>query len=411
MPSRSAMLPPLKIIKAALGRTTEALAFELSEPGGTTPDWSDLEWRLASAAAAAHGVSPLLSRSSAWQDPAWQQFLEDQRDHVAHRHRRIAALLERIDCAALAAGVPIVPMKGSALHALGIYAPGDRPMADIDLLVRDSDVERAAELLRDVGYVESYASWKHRLFKPATGKPLHGLGEHRDTPVNIELHTRIHERLPIAIVDITERIYPPESHPGLNPYPSTGALMSHLLLHAAGNICGRNLRLIHLNDIALLAARMTAADWDVLRDETAADSPWWALPPLRLAARYFGRAIPETELARLEPGCPSLLRAISRRQTLTQVSCSELWVHALPGIEWSRTIRHAGYYIRNRLRPTREHLKERADAARTQLWAQGQRWATLSNGRRILAGLTRSVPRMDALYVVRAALEARSPAT
>jgi hypothetical protein len=407
------MLPPLKIVKAGLRRTTEALAAELAmaRPNGATPDWSDLEWQLASAAAAAHGVSPLLCKFSTWENSEWRLFLTSQRAHVEHRHRRIAALLERIDVDARAAGLAIVPLKGSALHALGIYVPGDRPMADIDLLVREGDAERTGELLQNLGYVESFVAWKHRVFKPAIGEPVDGLGEHRDTPINIELHTRIQERLPVSAIDITARIYPQQPTPGLNPYPSNGALMNHLLLHAAGNICGRSLRLLHLNDIALLTKRMTASDWEVLWDAHAVDSPWWALPPLRLLARYYPRAVPDAVLARLEQDCHPLLRTISRHQTLTQVSCSELWLHALAGIEWSRSFREVGRYVGHRARPPQEAVKERADMARTQLWLQGQSWVRQKQGRRILTLLTQQVPRMDTLYVVRAALEVPASAT
>jgi hypothetical protein len=405
------MLPPLKIVKAGLRRTTEALAAELARPGGAAPDWSDLEWQLASAAAAAHGVSPLLCRFSTWQKPEWRLFLASQREHVEHRHRRIADLLKRIDAGARAAGLAVVPLKGSALHALGLYAPGERPMADIDLLVRESDAGLTIELLLDLGYVESFAVWKHRVFKPSEGQPVAGLGEHRDTPINIELHTRIQERLPISAVDITEQIYPREPRSGLNDYPSTGAMMNHLLLHTAGNICNRSLRLLHLHDISLLATRMLASDWNVLWDEQATDSPWWALPPLRLVARYYRNAVPEAVFDRLERDCPPLLRTISRRQTLTQVSCSELWLHALSGIEWSRSVREAGRYVSNRVRPSEEAIKERADMVRTQLWLQGQSWVRQNQGRRILTLLTQQVPRMDTLYVVRAALEVPASAT
>jgi Uncharacterised nucleotidyltransferase len=401
------MLPPLKIVKAGLRRTTEALAAELAlaPPDGVTPEWSDLEWQLAMAAAAAHGVSPLLCKLSRWQHPEWNLFLASQREHVTHRHRRIAALLKCIDMDAHAAGLAIVPLKGSALHALGIYLPGERPMADIDLLVREDNAERASQLLQDLGYVESFVAWKHRVFKPAMGEPVGGLGEHRDTPINIELHTRIQERLPVSAIDITRRIYPHSPTPGLNAYPSDGALMNHLLLHAAGNICGRSLRLLHLNDIALLAKRMRPADWDVLWDEHAVDAPWWALPPLRLLTRYYPGAVPEAVLARLEQDCHPLLRIISQRQTLTQVSCSELWLHALAGIEWSRSLREVGRYVGHRVRPPQEAVKERADMVRTQLWLQGQSWVRQKQGRRILTLLTQPVPRLDTLHVVRAALD------
>jgi len=405
------MPPSLKIVKEGLRRTTEALALELAlpQPSDTAPEWSDLEWQLASAAAVAHGVSPLLCKSSQWQNPGWKFFLASQQAHVEHRHRRIAALLERIDIDARAVDLAIVPLKGSALHALRLYEPGDRPMADVDLLVREEDTGRTIKLLQELGYVESFVVWKHHVFKPAKGEPVVGLGEHRDTPINIELHTRIQERLPVTAVDITRRIYPRQPHSGLNPYPSDGALMSHLLLHAAGNICHRSLRLLHLNDIARLSARMSPSDWDSLWDTHSVDAPWWALPPLRLVERYYANTIPKNVLARLESHCHPLLKIVSRRQTLTQVSCSELWHHTLHGVEWLRSFRDIGRYVRNRVRPTDEALKEHTDLVRTQIWLQEKSWVTLSRGQRALALLTRPLPRMDTLYVVRAALEAPPP--
>ena len=160
------MLPPLRIVRHGLRRITEAFAAELAGPGRATPAWSELEWRLATAVAVVHGVSPLLCHCCAWKHESWRRFVESQRDHVELRHRRIAALLQRIDAGARAAGLAVVPLKGSALHALGIYTPGERPMADIDLLVREDDAVAATELLQRLGYVESFAQWKHRVFKP-----------------------------------------------------------------------------------------------------------------------------------------------------------------------------------------------------------------------------------------------------
>ncbi|MGH8214751.1 MAG: nucleotidyltransferase family protein [Rhodanobacteraceae bacterium] len=401
MSCRCAVLPPLKIIRAGLRRTTEAIARELARPGGATPAWSELEWKLARAAAAAHGVSPLLWKHTGWKQPGWRRFLQSQQEHVEIRHRRIATLLEQIDVRSRAAGLAMVALKGAALHALGIYTPGDRPMADIDLLAREDDVDAATRLLHGIGYVPSFADWRHRVFKPATGTPPAVLGEHRDTPVNIELHTRIRERLPVSVVDISEWILPGETLPGLNPYPSRGALLAHLLLHAAGNICGRSLRLMHLHDIALLARSMQPEEWVFLWRGGAC---WWALPPLSMVARYYQDAIPDAVLATLARDCPPLLRAVSHRQTLTQVSCSELWLHAFPGLEWSRDPLDAARFVAGRIRRPPEKIRERNDMARAQLWLQDQDWVTASQSRRILTWLTRKVPRMDMMYAVHMAL-------
>jgi hypothetical protein len=274
-------------------------------------------------------------------------------------------------------------------------------MADIDLLVRPEDIDRVGSLLHDIGYAESFRQWKHRVFKPTAGQPVPCLGEHRDTPVNIEVHTRIQERLPVAMVDVTAQVFPRHPRPGLNAYPSHGALMSHLLLHAAGNICSRSARLIHLNDISLLATRMVATDWEMLWE---GETPWWAFATLQMVARYFRHAVPPAVLARAAHDCPPLLRAAMRRQTLTRVSCSELWLHPLAGLEWSRSAGDVTRYMTNRLRPSEEARQERADMLRTQLWLQGQSWVRQSHVRRAVTWLTRPVPRMDTMYVVRAAL-------
>lgn len=400
------MLPPLKPIEAGLRRTTEAIAAELARPGGATPAWSDLEWHLALAVAVAHGVSPLLWKHSGWTHPCWRRFLQDQHEHVAARHARIIALLERIDALARTAGVAMTPLKGAALHALGIYAPGDRPMADIDLLTHEDDIDAATRLLQETGYVPSFDHWRHRVFKPANGTPPTVLGEHRDTPINIELHTHIRERLPVSVVDITERIHPHDPEPGLNPYPSRNALLAHLLLHAAGNICGRSLRLMHLHDIALLARRMQPEEWVFLWQDGAC---WWALPPLQIVARYYPGTIPDAVLTTLAHDCPPWLRMVSRRQTLTQISCSELWLHAFPGLEWSRNAPDAVRFIAGRVRPSAEKTRERADMTRTQLWLHDGDWVTARQSRRIFTWLIRKVPRMDMMYVVRMALEFACP--
>ena len=123
-----------------------------------------------------------------------------------------------------------VALKGVALHAIGLYAVGERPMADIDLLVRPADAQRMARLLESLGFYEASASWKERVFTPLVEHAVGGLGEHSNNNVKIELHERICEKLPWRITDVTGCIFPSQAHPGVNAYPSTASLMIHLLL-------------------------------------------------------------------------------------------------------------------------------------------------------------------------------------
>ena len=282
----------LRALHLALHKTTEALASELTSPSSAAPDWSDAEWAVARAAAAIHGVSPLLADALRWPGPAeWRQFLAEQKAHTATRFRRIQQLLQQIDIRAREAGVALVPLKGAALHAIGLYAAGERPMADVDLLVREDQSRRATEILGALGFRETHRTWRHRVLAQSADDVAAALGEHSRNGIKVELHCHIAEVLPQRPVDISEMVFPHPLHPGFNAYPSKAVLLIHLLLHAAGATMGRQLRLLQLHDIARLSGRMTDEDWEeVLRlaARTADGGLWWAYPPLTLAARYYG---------------------------------------------------------------------------------------------------------------------------
>ena len=305
-------LPPLPHMELALRQATELFAAELARPGSASPNWTEFEWSMARAAAVLQGVTPLLADVLRWRGPVeWQRFLSQQRIHTAVRHQRILALLARIDEHARRSGLAIVPLKGAALHQLGVYSGGERPMADVDLLVVEAELPRVTQILHELGYLNTSVSWKEREFEPAqqatavVQAAAAGFGEHADRPIKIDLHTRVAERLPLRIADVSALIHPPQPHPGLNSYPSVAALFAHLLLHAAGNMVGCALRLIQLHDLALLAARMRTDDWARLLAFRCDRAPWWAVPPLELVARYYPQTIPGDVLATLRAGLPA----------------------------------------------------------------------------------------------------------
>jgi hypothetical protein len=393
-------------LQAALIKITEALARELVCPTPNPPDWSDFEWTVARAVAAMHGVSPLLSVVLRWHGPrSWVKFLREQRDHVADRHARIERLSSRIDQMARAEGVAAVALKGAELHAIGLYEEGERPMADLDLLVRPQDVQRATRLIESLGYREYGTCWKERAFVPHDRHAPGRLGEHCANDITIELHDRICERLPLHTTDITTLVFPSQPQPGLNRYPSRAALMVHLLLHAAGSMAFQSLRLLQLHDLALLAARMTTADWDeLIQRRPGKRGLWWALPPLELLSRYYALRIPGPVLGRLKLDCPWLLHQTVKRRSLSDVSFSHLWVDAFPGIEWSQSVREMLRYAFSRVRPDAGQLALRGATTDTQPWAASSQWSTLSQTRRILRWVVRRQTRPATMHVVRAAL-------
>jgi Uncharacterised nucleotidyltransferase len=400
-------------VQHALRQATELFAAELRQPAGRAPHWSGFEWSMARAAAVLHGVAPLLAGVLRWHGPRqWESFISQQRMHTALRQRRIDDLLGRIDVEARQAGVAIMPLKGAALYRLGLYSGGERPMADVDLLVAEADAERAKRLLLAVGYLETAVCWKHRAFEPAANglAPMRNvdtrLGEHAESPIKIDLHTRIAELLPMSAVDVSERIFPATPHPGLNRYPSLAALFTHLLLHASGNIVLRALRLVHLHDCVLLAARMQQSDWSELlaaRGERA--GLWWSVPALELIALYYPQAIPAAVLAGLRPDCPRALRGRSRRQKISDVSFSALSIEAFPGLAWSTSISEKLRYILRRAIPSRELLERRVAMRTEEAWAMHDAWSEMPHGKRILKWIVGKPPRPQAMHAVRCALE------
>lgn len=403
----------LKTLHLTLEKITEVLAHELGSPRAAVPEWSETEWAVARAVAAIHGVSPLLADALRWQGPAgWRQFLVEQKAHTAQRFLRIQELLQLIDGHARRDGLALVPLKGAALHASGVYVPGERPMADVDLLVQEAQLAPAARTLAQLGFRETYRTWKHRVFELDGNHAPAALGEHASNGIKIELHHHVKEILPLRAVDLSQVVWPQPPHPGLNSYPSKAALLMHLLLHAAGAMIARGLRLLQLHDIARLSEGMNDEDWeDVLRlaARTAEGSLWWAFPPLTLARRYYS-CVPDRVMARAASDCPWMLKRVYRSRNLADTSVSHLWVTAFPGIEWARSPRAMLQYAATRVAPGAETVLLRSVFAAVQPHVSGGTWAQLSQGQRMLRWIMSPQARHETLQPVRAALRDRAEA-
>jgi hypothetical protein len=388
-------------VAAALRATTERLAGELANPHESPPEWSAFEWRTARAVAAMHGISGLLAGKLLWRGPdGWTEFLSQQREHIAQRQLRTLELLATVGEHFQQQGIPVQALKGAVLCQEGVYQQGQRPMADLDLLTSPRHTARAGEILEHLGWRETHRTFKHRVFEARETTRARSFGEHADNCLKVELHERICEPLPYRLTDISSLVTPPAPVPGLNSYPSPAALMAHLLLHAAGGMAYRTLRLVQLHDIVLLTQRLAAKDWQQLTDWR----PWWAAPPLVLTERYYGTVIPPAVIASLRSYGPLILRRTCVRQRVSDVSLSRLWLEAFPGIEWSRTASETMLFMVRRIVPSEEVRSDRKLARMTDpSLAQGD-WGGLSQGRRILRAVRARTPRPWPLHNVREAL-------
>lgn len=384
---------------------TERLAAELPRPG-SLPRWSVLQWKLAQAVSAMHGVSGMLAGSLTWQGPeSWNRFLQQQRVHTEHRARRIEELLQYIDIGTRLARVPTVALKGAELHSRGLYRAGERPMADIDLLVRPVARASATRVLMSLGFQEKVASKRHRVFESATHASPGHLGEHAGSPIKIELHEYITEELPLHVEDVTDIVFPSDPHPGLNAYPSKAALMIHLLLHAAGAMRVRTLRMLHLVDLARLSADLSPADWhQVLSLGKVGRKHWWASPPLRLVCLYYPKVVPAEVLSAMTQHSSRLLTWVSQRRTLSDYSFSYPWIEAFPGIEWCQSPTEMIRYIAHRIVPNRAVLTLRKETLRVDPIQAASQWHRESQMRRILRWLVSRPTRAQTLHTVSVAL-------
>jgi hypothetical protein len=399
-------MPPFDVVAAALRKTTERLAAEIASDSSEVPDWNEREWAIAQAAAAMQGISALLANRARWAGPpTWQAFLAEQREHSVLRHAHSDAVLRQIDSALRERGVACVALKGAALRALDLYGPGERPMGDVDLLARPRDLPALAAALDAVDFVEAYATLRHRVYEPRYKTVPCGFGEHVDSPLKIEVHTAVAEPLPVHKVDITARLLAGAAQPGLNAYPDTVALLLHLLLHAAGNVRAHALRQIQLHDIARVARLLHARHWsELLAQRHGNDGTWWMFPPLALTARYYRGSIPAEVLRTARAACPRMLRLAIERQSLTDVSWSNLRIHAFPGIAWSRTPLEALRFVRARVVPSRVALADLERARRALPQLEQVPWYGMAHGSRVLRWLFSRPPRVQTIASVRAAL-------
>jgi hypothetical protein len=403
-------LPEFRVIEAALRSTTERLAREISQPSAVAPAWDDFEWDVARATAAMQGITVLLANRLRWQGPAsWRNFLHSQHRLAVQRDGRIQSLLLRLDQALRAERACCIGLKGSAVRALALHDPGERPMGDVDLLAQGADCAAVRRALEAIDYRLEYEMRRHQIFAPRGAPARIEPGEHPDNPLKIEVHFRISEALPVRHVDITAGLRGANAGPGLAGYACRRELFRHLLLHAAGNMRAHALRQVQLQEISLLSQRLDAGDWDQLLDTPeSGGGAWWMWPVLELAQRYHPGMPPQ--IARFRAHTPRWLRAATARATLTELSWSNLRIAAFPGIEWSRSATEALRFMGSRIRPGAAALHD-LEAIRTVQPAMLQLpWYGIPHARRILRWLFSRPPRVQTLTSVLAA-RGSTPAT
>ncbi len=110
-------------------------------------------WESAARIATGHGLAPLLPVAAAQRAPPdFQREIEKARRFVLARNILQLEAASQIQRELAGAQVPAALIKGAALLQEEIYAPGERAMSDVDVLVRKEDLARACDILRQAGW-------------------------------------------------------------------------------------------------------------------------------------------------------------------------------------------------------------------------------------------------------------------
>ncbi len=157
-----------------------------------------LSWRVILELSSLHRLSALLAKHLS-RDEFGEQVPEAPRRHLqglyqanALKYLRYKAETLRALGALRAEGIPVILLKGMALAERVYGDPGLRPMGDIDLLVREEDLDRAYALVLGLGYA------------PRTSEKMEKAGKdtfrhcprlsNRDGTVFVEVHRHVLRR-------------------------------------------------------------------------------------------------------------------------------------------------------------------------------------------------------------------------
>ena len=284
-------------------------------PAGDT-SWDD--WALRLARERLSGVAlGLLARAGRLADltPLARRTLES--DFNSSRASQIV-LFDRFtvlaDCLDRAV-VPFIVHKGGALAPLVYDRPEDRPMVDVDLLIRPGDWERARGALVAAGYVmprgalESF--WRENYYNLAVSSPT-------VPPSSFDLHWGIAQpgRYWIETEELFSRAVPYRIGDSGRLRLGNEDLLLSLFLHLAYHYFEP--RLLWMYDMKLVTQRWPI-DWDAL---AARAEQWGLLAVTSLSLLYLEKLFPGTVPA-----------AVTRRLRLGPVRSMLLrpWISSSPG--------------------------------------------------------------------------------
>ena len=265
-------------------------------------------WQALVRSAVRHDVAPLLHHrlaAAAPRAPVPPRLVRALREaylRTAARNMLLRQALSKVLAALRRDAIPVIVLKGAHLMEVVYDTIALRPMSDIDVLVRRSDVRQAEADLAALGYILATPSPARRrhyeeshFHLPYWGPGGVVIEVHWDLaepagPVRVDLDGLWERASPVTLADVETLALSPED------------LILHLCFHAAYQH-RFEMGLRPLCDIAETVRRFEEdLDWRRLeRTATAWGVARWAYCGLHLAGVMLGARIPESTLDRLKP--------------------------------------------------------------------------------------------------------------
>jgi hypothetical protein len=275
--------------------------------------WEHDEWKIAGWVAYWQSAIPWLAeriRESGATPPgdialAINSVDADNRERTKRMLDNAAEFLQALE----SEDIRVVLLKGAVLAAA--YYPDHlaRPMADLDVLVRRQDLKRSVAILVELGY---------RFYSRSAEDEVFLRGERKDNiwaadnvhPV--EVHYTLREEYAGIGYNLAEEMWAGsrltpfwDDHEALLPGPA--ALLHHVCAHATSDWLIQRGRLMQIDDIRRICAKMDASEWQRFLESVPPDSARFVYPALAFADRYAHLTVPHFIHDALRANCPAQL--------------------------------------------------------------------------------------------------------
>ncbi len=216
------------------------------------------------------------------------------------RNIRMMHQLEWIAGKFNAAGIPLMVLKGAALHPALYERPDEREMNDLDVLVKPADLDRAQRLLEDLGHHRGEVPFREDFFPRYYYEIQYEVGTL--CPFPIDLHVRPLRPLRLARLMPENALWanavPVTLGGSTLLVPAPDDMLIHLAAHSA--IHGNSQRKWLADIDGWIRAARDEIDWD----RFLANVESWRLVAavrsgIEAAANAFGEACPDDVRRRL----------------------------------------------------------------------------------------------------------------